>query len=578
MKKIFFAVLALAGLAACSTEDVVSRPQGAVIGFDSFVNNTTRVATDLTSENLTNFGVYGSVVNRSNQQGMIFTNQKVTGSKDNGYSYSPVQYWIAGATYNFVAFAPFTNAQWAYTPTVTTAAENGKLSFDNAAAKGEQDLLFASAERTTGTLDATPEKVGFTFGHLLSKVAFKFTNMFTDGNITLNVYDVKVTNAAAKGTIDVTDGATGNWTTTTTDNDYLRTFGLANADASNLLANNGGNFTTEHFYFIPAQRAYNIKFKVDVTQAGVLLQTYEHNVTANISIEKGKSYSISANLTPENVNPDPNEQLYPIEFKVNDVEDCTNANVALEAVTVADAASLKAAVANGGDIRLTGDITLSGDELNVVEGKNVNLDLNGKTLTVNALDPINNEGKMTIANGKVVANYGENTRRCIYNYGEMTINGVEFVQTYDKKGAAINNAGTMIINDATVNAVFYSIWNSGANAELTINGGNYTTTNNVDVRDTWAYAVTCLDGAKMTINGGSFKGNHGVIAADSGAAVTIYGGTFYTTAAYTGRTSSWVFYADGGTIRYDEDQCVVMTDCVGGPIYAPHIGTSVTTF
>ena len=166
-----------------------------------------------------------------------------------------------------------------------------------------------------------------------------------------------------------------------------------------------------------------------------------------------------------------------------------------------------------GDIRLTEDITLSGDELNVASGNNVNLDLNGKTLTVSALDPIKNNGKMTIANGKVVANYGENTRRCIYNYGEMTINGVEFVQTYDQKGAAINNEGKMIINDATVNAVFYSIWNSGANAELTINGGTYTTTNNVDLRDTWAYAVLCRNGAKMTINGGSFVGNHGAIAA-----------------------------------------------------------------
>lgn len=572
MKKIFFAVLALAGLAACSTDEVVSRPQGAVIGFDNaFVENSTR-ATDLTTANLQDFGVYGSVVNSSNQQGMIFANQEVTGSKDNGYSYSPKQYWIAGASYDFVAFAPYQtgdDATWTYAPAGGKDAYNGKLSFDNAAAKGEQDLLFASAERTTGTLDATPEKVGFTFGHLLSKVAFKFTNMFTDGNITLNVYDVKVTNAAANGTIAVANGVTEAWNAT---GDYLRTFGLATADTSNLLANKGGNFTTEHFYFIPAQRAYNIQFKVDVTQAGVLLQTYEHKVTANINIEKGKSYSISANLTPENVNPDPNEQLYPIEFKVNDVEDWTNAEVALEAVTVADAAALKAAVDNGGDIRLTNDITLSGDELKVKTGKNVNLDLNGKTLTVNALDPIENKGKMTIANGKVVANNGENTRRCIYNHGEMTINGVEFVQTYDKKGAAINNKGTMTINDATVDAVFYSIWNSGANAELTINGGTYTTTNNVDVRDTWAYAVTCRNGAKMTINGGSFKGNHGVIAAEGGE-VVLNGGTYHCTATYTGN-SDWTLYAaDGGSIRYNAAACTVTSANPSGPTYG-----NVTTF
>lgn len=567
MKKIFFAVLALAGLAACSTEDVVSRPEGAVIGFDTFVNNTTRVATDLTSENLTNFGVYGTVAKGANAA-LIFDNTPVSKVGD-VFTYSPAQYWVADATYTFSAFAPHADAEWEYKPAGEKDAYNGVLSFDNAAAMGEQDLLFASNARTTGTLDATPEKVGFTFGHLLSKVAFKFTNMFTDGNITLNVYDVKVTNAAANGTIDVTNGATETWNAA---DDYIRTFGLATADTSNLLANNGGNFTTEHFYFIPAQRAYNIQFKVDVTQAGVLLQTYEHEVTANISIEKGKSYSISANLTPENVNPDPNEQLYPIEFKVNDVEDWVNADVALEAVTVADAASLEAAVANGGDIRLIGDITLSGDELNVATGKNVNLDLNGKTLTVNALDPIENKGKMTIANGKIASGNDENTRRCISNDGEMTINGVEFVQVYDKKGAAINNYGKMTINDATVDAVFYSIYNSGADAEVTINGGNFVTTNNINVKDTWAYAVTCLDGAKMTINGGSFVGNHGVIAAEGGE-VVLNGGTYHCTATYTGN-SDWTLYAaDGGSIRYNAAACSVTSANPSGATYG-----NVTTF
>ena len=210
MKKIFFAVLALAGLAACSTDEVVSRPEGAVIGFDTFVNNTTRVATDLTSANLANFGVYGTVAKGANAA-LIFDNTPVSKVGD-VFTYSPAQYWVEDASYTFSAFAPYDGAKWTYAPANDKYAYNGVLSFDNATAMGEQDLLFASNARKTGTLNATPEKVGFTFGHLLSKVAFKFTNMFTDGNITLNVYDVKVTNAAAKGTIAVANGVTGNWT------------------------------------------------------------------------------------------------------------------------------------------------------------------------------------------------------------------------------------------------------------------------------------------------------------------------------------------------------------------------------
>lgn len=564
MKKILFAAAAVVALASCATDEVISRPDNKVaIEFDNaFVDNSTRVATDLTLANLQDFGVYGTVA-KGGSQALIFDNTKVSNNSGT-FTYSPAQYWVEDANYTFSAFAPYTGAKWAYAPTNNSDAHNGTLSFNNAAALGEQDLIFASTARTTGTtLTAAPAKVNFTFGHLLSKVAFKYTNSFTDGNITLNVYDVKINNAAATGTVALTNGAIGAWAGA---GNYARSFGLATAAAENLLANGGGTFTTEHFYLIPVEREYNITFKVDLIQSGVLLKTYEHTVTTTINLEKGKSYSINAALTPENVNPDPTQQLYPIEFDVIAVEDWVNADVAMDATTVADANALATAVAAGGNVRLTENITLSSDELLVDANNSVNLDLNGYTLTVSALDPIKNNGKMTIANGKVVANNGENTRRCIYNYGEMTINGVEFVQTYDKKGAAINNEGKMIINDATVNAVFYSIWNSGPNTELTINGGTYTTTNNVAVRDEWAYAVTCRNGAKMTINGGSFVGNHGVIAAEGGE-VVLNGGTYHCTATYTGN-SDWTLYAaNGGSIRYNAAACTVTSANPSGAIY-----------
>ena len=568
MKKILFAA-AVVALASCATDEVVSRPENKVaIEMTAFVDNATRVATDINVNNLADFGVYGSVV-KGNDQALIFKNTVV--SKTNGaFTYSPLQYWVEQAKYTFTAFAPFTGAKWAYAPSAYKDAYNGVLSFDNAAALGEQDLIFASAVRETpDAITAAPEKVGFTFGHLLSKVAFKYTNGFTDGNITLNVYDIKINNTAATGEVAIADGVVGAWTDK--GGDYARSFGLATVDASNLLANKGGNITSEHFYVIPVERAYNITFKVDLIQAGVRLQTYEHEINTTINFEKGKSYSISAILTPENVNPA--QQLYPIEFKVDAVEDWVNADVALEATTVSTPAELAAAVAEGGNIALNANITLTGTELNVAAGKIVNLDLCGNTLTVNALDPIKNNGKMTIANGKVAAAYGENTRRCIYNYGEMTINGVEFVQTYDEKGAAINNEGKMIINDATVDAVYYSIWNSGANAELTINGGTYTTTNNVALRDTWAYAVICRAGAKMTINGGTFTGNHGVIAAEGGE-VVLNGGTYHCTATYTGN-SDWTLYAEGAgsSIRYNAAECTVTSANPNGAIYG-----NVTTF
>jgi hypothetical protein len=162
------------------------------------------------------------------------------------------------------------------------------------------------------------DAVSFTFSHLLSKVVFTYTNGFADNNITLNVYNVKINNAAAKGTIPVAAGVVGEWTGT---GDYVRSFddALADplADPADALANSA-SVTTEHFYLIPVERTYNITFTVDLYQAGVLLGTYSHEVNTPIDIEIGKSYSINATLTYDNVNPE--ADLYPIVFNVHEVD------------------------------------------------------------------------------------------------------------------------------------------------------------------------------------------------------------------------------------------------------------------
>ena len=318
MKKIFFAVLALAGLVACSNEDVVSRPEGAVIGFDNvFVENSTR-ANDLTAGNF-DFGVYGSVINSQNQQGMIFTNQKINADG----TYSPLQYWIAGATYNFVAFAPYTGAQWTYAPTVTTAAENGVLTFNNTGAN--QDLLFATATKTTAaTLTETPGKVGFTFDHVLSRVRFTFTNGFTsNGNIKLLVTDVHITDAYAEGKMAV---PAKTWTIEADDNtlniDFNDVLKAQNSTEEDARLAEGKTSSTEHFYLIPANASYNVTFTVALYQAGVLVDTYNRKATLSYNMQPGYSYDIKATLDPDNTSDE--GEIFPIEFQVSGVNDWAN--------------------------------------------------------------------------------------------------------------------------------------------------------------------------------------------------------------------------------------------------------------
>ena len=176
----------------------------------------------------------------------------------------------------------------------------------------------------------------------------------------------------------------------------------------------------------------------------------------------------------------------------------------------------------------TGNVKLNAKETVtswiIPEGETLNLDLSEGSLTV-LNNGLINYGTMTVKNGYIFSGTTEDSRRNIYNYGVMTIENVRFEQNYDKKGAAINNEGIMTIKNASVTASAYAIWNSGANAVLTIDGGLYQTITTGTKAGEAFYTVVNQDNAQMTINGGTFEGNHGVIAVNSGV-VNLNGGSY----------------------------------------------------
>ena len=318
MKKIFIAIMAVAAAVSCSQELTVDAPKGAAIAFDNaFVENSTR-ANDLTANNITDFGVYGFITNASGA-GQIFNNQAVTKSGD-AFTYSPAQYWVANATYDFAAIAPYANAHWTYAAEAT-APKAGVLTFNNKDAAANQDLLYAYQTRTTGAeIKTAPEAVALTFDHLLSRVKFSFVNGFADGqNITLKVTDVNVENVITKGSIALTAGE-GEWTVA----EGVEPFNHAFGNAGDVLAATAKG-TTEHFYFIPAETAYKVNFDVTIYQAGVELDTYARNATVTVALERGKSYELTATLNASNVSDDGNNSLYPIEFEVNKVNEWVDA-------------------------------------------------------------------------------------------------------------------------------------------------------------------------------------------------------------------------------------------------------------
>lgn len=331
MKKIFIAVLAVAALASCATDEIVSTPKGAAIGFgDTFVDNAVRASVaDYDANNLTSFGVYGSV-EKDGSKGLIFDNEEVTGQKGS-FTYTNVQYWVPSASYYFVAIAPHADA-WKYTLSNDKDAENGTISFNNKTAAQNQDLLYAYCERTTAAaIDGTPDKVAFTFNHILSRVKFTFVNGFAStSNITLKVTEVNIKNSHESATLEVDGGAlAANWA------EQAGTWPVAfNNAGTEAIANNNGSAETEHHYLIPDANAadaatktiYEVTFKVELIQAGVTVGNYDRSATVEVNLQKGCSYDITATLNATNVSPE-GEELEPIVFDVDTVNGWTTGTV-----------------------------------------------------------------------------------------------------------------------------------------------------------------------------------------------------------------------------------------------------------
>ena len=321
MKKLFIMGLAAMGLAltACNSDETVEMAKGNAIGFKTFVNNSTRVATDATTTDLKSFKVWG-LMNNGTQTGKPFDAQEVT-KKDGTWSYTPPVYWEKGYAYSFVALAPNNT----YTFTAPTAINNwGSLTFENGT--GETDLIYATAKQTTVEGNTCPAAVNLTFNHMLSRVRFQFENGMDDGSV-LTVSNVKITDAYTSGTATLAEQLTGlSWTTGQT------TGALEFGDAAAMKQQNA-KAETAHKYMIPADKAYKLTFTVTRVHHGVT-DTYDHTVPLpQTKMKQGLSYQFVATLTANNIIP--GQVLCPITFTatVAKWEDFTDKSFNVKPVT-----------------------------------------------------------------------------------------------------------------------------------------------------------------------------------------------------------------------------------------------------
>lgn len=289
-------------LTACNNDETVEVAKGNAIGFNTFVDKSTRgAAVDVTLANLGSIEVYGW---RGNHQ--IFDKQEVTIDAVSGAgTYSPIQYWEAKYTYNFEAIAPKNGDKG-----VTFAANvnGGTITFVNDAVT---DLLYSKSTpvKTAEKLTGTPGTVNFNFSHELARVKFTFKNTFPESAAKISVKDVKITNAYKNGTITP---AAENATWDATNQTLAVNFASTNVTG---IEAGGNSAETDHMYLIPTAKEenYKVTFTVTLDQNGATTD-YTHSVTVKTTQSQGKSYNYVAEINQNNINPNPDEQLYPIEF------------------------------------------------------------------------------------------------------------------------------------------------------------------------------------------------------------------------------------------------------------------------
>ena len=458
MKKIFVAVLAMAGVVACNTVDTLDVPQNPEIRFaNAFVENATRANEALdpstTTESLTAFDVWGFM---HDVTGTVFVGEDVTGSKGN-FTYTNTQYWVPGHTYYFAAVAPMNSTNVEVDTATADLTGIGTIKFTNK--NGTEDLLY-SAVAVDAPAMGEAKTVMLTFNHLLSKVKFTFTNGFANDNAKIVVTNIHIADAPKTATATLT----GNWWEANPWKGYEGTTDLAFGDAGEILRGAKQQSADERLTLpAPATQVYNISFDVELFLGEV--SAYKGSKTAvvkDIELEIGKAYNFAATIDQTNITEDGSE-LQPIVFDVEVVKDWVDAdkegNVVLtEAVSTEQ--ELIEALSFGGVVTLANDIELT-KSLNVA--LDTVLDLNGHTLK--------NKVENTATDVIVVA---EGATLTINGEGDSTIEAVT-----GNDGYAVISEGTVVINGGTfkagvdangaANAVVYA----RKNGKVYVNGGNF---------------------------------------------------------------------------------------------------------
>lgn len=245
MKKHFlFFAMAVAAMTSCMKDEVVAsyEPAPQAIGFESFVNKTTKAVT-ATDSDIQKFYAYAYYSTTSVTS--VFDGVTVTEGA-NGWDHDgDKKYWTAN-TYYFGAYANGNNAD----PIDNVDFENGELTIPSYTVTDDNDLVADVLTVDNTALSNLP--VGFTFDHLLTKIKFTVQNT---SDYTMKISGALTIDGAKKtGTCTVTDDD-ATWASQTGDITYTPI-----AASSDPIAD-GASVSSEEMLVLPQSLA-NITYSI----------------------------------------------------------------------------------------------------------------------------------------------------------------------------------------------------------------------------------------------------------------------------------------------------------------------------
>lgn len=324
MKKTFLTAMAAVMLTACSEDEMMTLRQDAITFDNAFVDNATRSYDgSYKTNNLTEFQVWGTIINANNQMANIFNGEKVsktafTGDAGTGitwkYDATNTQYWIPGNSYKFWAIAEGNVKENGDSITSVYAPEIGKnepTHINLYDASKQKDILLATAEKSNyQTGDGNNTQVNFTFQHLLAKAKFTVKNTITTNNgYSYKVSNIQITNADKNAFYKISSNTNKKWTfdsDTNNRNTYSLGFGNAvDADCSTQnvgavdIAYNSSKVSNYERLLIPNTKQLAISFKCQLYKDGILIDTQDARTittTQAVTMQAGKAYNFIISL------------------------------------------------------------------------------------------------------------------------------------------------------------------------------------------------------------------------------------------------------------------------------------------